>query len=194
MRYRPMRIQDAVPTTAVVLLAVLVSCDGDDDPPVGVDPPHVETRVIRDVDYIKNTFFLIDAPEAFFGAFPYSVEVFVTVTPEDLVADPGLIAVPAWAVTDSTGEGGMISLAVEALEDGFEPFNGLHGDVRQMEKEHGVHAADHRRQRGGRHRAQDSDPGERAAHARGSLPKPARSGDRDVRSMIPSTGRRWCLK
>ena len=134
MRNCPLRFKDAAPTAVLVLLAILASCDGDDDSPVEPDPPHVETRVIRDVDYIKHTFFLIDHPKAFFGAFPYSVEVFVSVLPEDLVQDPGLVRFPAWAIPDSTADGEFVTAAIETLNSGGTPFPGRHQDVRLMER------------------------------------------------------------
>jgi hypothetical protein len=81
----------------------------------------VETRIIRDVDYIKNTFFLIDDPASFAGAFAYSVEVFVTVMPQDLVDDPAILRFPGWAIVDSTSEGAMIDEAVAEINAGNPP-------------------------------------------------------------------------
>lgn len=119
----------------IALLAFcLVSCDDDPSEPPPPEPI-TETHVIRDVDYVKNKFFLVDDPASFLGAFPYSIEVFVTVTPQDLIQDPSIVRFPGWAVVDSTADGAGISDAVAEIQSGGVPERTLQQDFRRLRRD-----------------------------------------------------------
>lgn len=123
-------MKHSLPLIALLAISSL-SCN--DDPSTPPPPePIIETRVIRDVDYVKDKFFLVDDPEAFMGAFPYSVEVFVTVRPEDLILDPTILRFPGWAIADSTAEGDMIAAAVAEIQVGGTPDRALRQEFRRL--------------------------------------------------------------
>ena len=119
----------------IALLAFFfISCDDD---PSGPPPsePITETRITPDFNYVKNTFFLVDHPTSFLGAFPYSIEVFVTVTPQDLILDPSIVRFPGWAIADSTAEGGGIADAVAEIQAGGVPEHALQQDFRLLRRD-----------------------------------------------------------
>jgi hypothetical protein len=122
------------PATAMLIVFSL-SCDDDPSTPPPPPPePIVQTNFIRDVDYIRDKFFLIDNPASFAGAFAYSVEVFVTVRPEDLVLDPDIVHMPGWAIADSTMEGARMDAAVAEISTGNTPPWGWQQEFRRLER------------------------------------------------------------
>ncbi|HEX6790088.1 MAG TPA: hypothetical protein VF247_02145 [Candidatus Krumholzibacteria bacterium] len=131
-----MRIR-GLDTALVALLssvALVLSC-GDDDPAKPKPPaPIVETAVIRDVDYIKHKYFLIDTPEDFAGALPSTLKIYVTVTQQELIDDPAIIRFPVWAIPDDTSYGEKIDIAIEALANGGTPPHNWHGGMRLLER------------------------------------------------------------
>jgi hypothetical protein len=60
--------------------------------------------------------------------------VFVTVTPQDLIADPSIVRVPAWAVPDTDPSGAAISQALEDLNAGSRPTGALLQEFRQLKR------------------------------------------------------------
>lgn len=80
-----------------------------------------ETRTIRDVDYVKNKYFYFDDPVrhgGFLGPSEEGLEVYRTVTPQDLVINPSIVRFPGWVVPDSIGDGSQILAAVAVLNAG----------------------------------------------------------------------------
>jgi hypothetical protein len=132
MRYDPNRIQAGLPTIlALTVLALLASCENHTTAPPA--PRDVSTTyTIRDVDYIKNTFFLLDDPADFLGAMPGTIQVFMSVNAQDLVNHPDYLRLPGWAVPDSTASGTMIDALMSALAAGSRPKSGLQTDFRRL--------------------------------------------------------------
>ncbi len=90
--------------------------------PTGGALGQTETRIIRDVDYVKNKYFYLDDPLSFVGASEVGFEVYRTVTPQDLIADPTIQRLPGWAIPDSVGNGQSIVNAVNRIKAGSRPL------------------------------------------------------------------------
>jgi hypothetical protein len=90
-----------------------------------------ETRAIRDVDYIKNKYFYFNH-----GTFPppaeATVEVYRTVTQQDLLIDPSIQRFPGWVMPD-TGDGSYIAAAGARLNAGIDPSPGLRQDFQLLQ-------------------------------------------------------------
>lgn len=126
-RHRLLRATLVLATSAPLFL-----CCEDETPP-GPEIPAVETRSIRDVDYVKDRFFFIDDPAFFIGANESTLDVFLTVTAQDLAKDPSIVRAPAWVTPDPYGDGQWITDGAERLKIGARPFSGLYQDFRLLQ-------------------------------------------------------------
>ena len=106
---------------AIPLAVVLVLAACSDDPTETTKPPVVETHLIRDVDYVKNTSYWVDDPGSFVGASVAGFEVWRTVIPADLVVDPTITRVPGWAIPDPPGDGASFTDAASRINSGSRP-------------------------------------------------------------------------
>jgi len=114
------RIRFRFVAAAVVTALVLSIASCDDDSPVGGTPtPTVHT--IRDVDYVKDTYFMIDHEPGVRGAVESSFELFRRVTPQDILLDPSLIRFPGWAIVDPLNDGQALADAVAQIAAGQTP-------------------------------------------------------------------------
>ena len=90
---------------AILPLVLFVSCTDTSTPPT---PPKTvtTTHMIRDVDFIADTYFLIDEPENPFSPaqLKTGVEVYRTIVPEDHIVDPAM-RFPGWVIPDTVGDG-----------------------------------------------------------------------------------------
>jgi len=88
--------------------------------PTGGALGQTEDEVIRDVDYIKNKYFYFANPRAFIGPRVENpqVEVYRTVTPQDVAAHPDITRLPGWVLPDSVGDGQSIRSAAPLLRAG----------------------------------------------------------------------------
>jgi cell surface protein SprA len=95
----------------------------------------VETRLIRDIDFIKNTYFFLDNPTAFafFRPKEDSLEVFESVEPYEIAADPTLVTFFGRAWVDSTGDGNDIREALLRLELGLPTYPSQNREFRLLE-------------------------------------------------------------
>ncbi len=87
--------------------------------PTGGSLGQTETRTIRDVDYVKNRYFYVNNPTNFpdAGLLPKvsGFEVYRTLKPEDLIADPTLTGFPGWAFPDPSDDGSGLTLAASLV-------------------------------------------------------------------------------
>ncbi len=100
---------------AVALLATLVvaaSCSSDSGSPFVPPGTKTDTHLIRDVDTMRDTYFYVNNPAVAPGPDlipdPATLEVYRTVKPADLIADPTIVALPGWAFPDPGDSGAGI--------------------------------------------------------------------------------------
>jgi hypothetical protein len=95
--------------SVLVLVVLFSSCQDDVNTPPPPEPV-IEKVFIRDVDYIKNKYFYFADPYHFIGPRPADpqIEVYRTVTPQDLLEHPDIIRFPGWVTPDSVGDGQSI--------------------------------------------------------------------------------------
>jgi hypothetical protein len=118
---------------AVLLVSALALAGCTDDPATAPEPaPVTDTHVVRDVDYVKDTYFLVDDPASFVGATDTGFEVWRRVTPQDLILDPTIMRFPAWAIPDSVGDGQSIVSAANAIKAGGRPAAALAQDFMRL--------------------------------------------------------------
>lgn len=93
-----------------------------------------EESVIRDVDYIKNKYFYFADPRAFIGPRTENpqIEVYRTVTPQDLIAHPDIQRLPGWVMPDSVGDGQSIRNAAAVLNANGRPQAALQQDFQLL--------------------------------------------------------------
>jgi hypothetical protein len=91
-----------------------------------------ERRSIRDYQYVTNTYFFLDKPDpppsitlrygnVFFRPLEDSIEVFQSVQPFEIAANPELIRYAGKAWVDSAGRGDDIRAALDSIANGGEP-------------------------------------------------------------------------
>lgn len=111
--------------------------------PRGGQITQTEVRRINDSDFIKNTYFFLDAPDMFSSPpvdrFPKedSIEVFESVEPFEIAADPDIIPFFGRAWVDSLNDGSNIRTALALLEAGFEPPPFQERQFRELSLENG---------------------------------------------------------
>jgi hypothetical protein len=112
----------------VILAAGLLSCEDEVAPPPPPDSPGytVETRVIRDIDFIKNRYFWINDPD--YGGLPadpnhptISIDVWQEINPADKLADPPPDWMPGKAFYDQNGDGSALDFAARQILNGVRP-------------------------------------------------------------------------
>lgn len=91
--------------------------------PQGAAFGQVETKTIRDIDYIKNRFFYLDRPQAgvFFAPQEGNIEVFESVYDWERNANPEMVTFLGRAWVDSAGRGDDIRSAQALVAQGQEP-------------------------------------------------------------------------
>jgi hypothetical protein len=104
--------------------------------PTGGTLGQAEARVIRDIDYVKNKYFYFDNPNTFIGPDDGKlIEVYRTVTQQDLIVNPGINRLPGWAIADSLGYGQSIEAAVDSIRAGATPRGALQQDFQLLQKD-----------------------------------------------------------
>jgi hypothetical protein len=104
--------------------------------PTGGTLGQAEARVIRDIDYVKNKYFYFDNPGSFIGPDDGKlIEVYRTVTQQDLIVNPGINRLPGWAIADSLGYGQGIDAAVDSIRGGGTPRGALQQDFQLLQKD-----------------------------------------------------------
>gem|GEM_PF-1022864 len=84
--------------------------------PTGGGIGSAETRILRDVDYVKNRFFYFDHPLVFVGVDESKeIDVYRTVTPQDIQLNPDINRFPGRAFVDRDGFGSDLAAAVDSL-------------------------------------------------------------------------------
>jgi len=130
----PSRSLLRVQAPLVVLFAtlVLISCEDDSTTPPPPEPT-VETHTIRDVDYVKDRYFLFDDPaDGFLGPENEdSLQVFLQLMQIDLAMDPSILRLKGWAIPDPLGDGQAIWDAAATLNAHGTP-NGVRWDYRLL--------------------------------------------------------------
>lgn len=113
------------------LVSGITSCSDDPQCPA---QEVFETRLIRDVDYIQNKYFFLDYPATgvFFSPKADSLEVFESVEPFEIAADPTLAVWYGRAWVDTTGRGNGIREALARLEAGQPTFPFQEGQYRYL--------------------------------------------------------------
>lgn len=118
----------------VVSVANVTSCSDDSQCPC--QQLRFETRLIRDIDFVHNTYFFLDYPEVsvFFRPLEDRIEVFESVEPWEIAADPTIVTFPGRAWVDSMGRGENIREAIARLEAGLPGFPSQDRDYRLLEE------------------------------------------------------------
>ena len=124
----------------VVISLMLASCDDEPTCPCGLDDEQYvwETHRIRDVDYVKNTYFFLDSPS---GpsirpdvAGNEGIEVFLSVTSFEIAQNPDWIPIyNGKAFVDSSATGQDIDAAMQAYRDSLELPDHEARDFRRLE-------------------------------------------------------------
>jgi len=105
--------------------------------PRGGQIGQVEVRTINDADFIKNTYFFLDAPtnQTFFGINEGAIEIFQSIEPFEIAADPNLVVFFGRAWVDSLGRGDDITNALAMREQGLTPPPSQDKQFRRLEVE-----------------------------------------------------------
>jgi hypothetical protein len=121
-----MNISGRVLFLCVVFAAVILSCEEEVAPPPPPDWPDyiTETRVIRDIDFIRNKYFWLNDPD--YGGLPaddmnFNLDVWVEINPADKLAQPDLDWMPGKAFYDPNGDGDAINSAAQEILSGRKP-------------------------------------------------------------------------
>jgi hypothetical protein len=106
----------------VMFVSGVTSCSDDSQCPC--HDLRFKTSLIRDIDFINNTYFFLDYPEwdVFFHPLEDWIEVFESVEPWEVAADPTLAVWYGRAWVDTMGRGMGIREALARLEAGLPPF------------------------------------------------------------------------
>ena len=111
----------------VIFAVGLLSCEEETTAPPPVSPGYtVETRVIRDIDFIKNKYFWFNNPNIFgLPADPahstINIDVWQEIVPADKLAQPDLDWLPGKAFYDPVGDGNALNIAAVEIFNGRTP-------------------------------------------------------------------------
>lgn len=111
----------------LLILLVLVAGSCDNGSPTQPPQTKTETYLIRDVDYVKGTYFMIDHAAGLQGATESSFEVYRQVLPMDLFEDPSINWFWALAVPDPANDGQALVDAVAEIAAGQSPREVMRG-------------------------------------------------------------------
>ncbi|HET6349301.1 MAG TPA: cell surface protein SprA [Candidatus Krumholzibacteria bacterium] len=91
-----------------------------------------EEVIVNDVDYVKNKYFYFANPRDFIGPRDETVQVYRTITPNDLLIHPDQPRIHGWVMPDSMGDGSQIKAAADAINAGGRPTAALAQDFQLL--------------------------------------------------------------